>query len=226
LVAVNVITEFARRDSPPNLDDIEFAKEMSKQDKRTPEEIQRALTKDDPTIVLANNLFANAKKAGGDLYAPLWSLEAWVKFEADCSLLISLFNHPLTPLARRTAILNDLTAHLNTNKTAAAFLQELNVARDMRSVKAVMRHYQKLVCDHNKDVIVTVTSAQALNPQQLAKVQENLKKHVGKGEKLIVRENVDPKIIGGLIIDGQKMYQDLSVRYAFERMEQNLRANV
>lgn len=68
----------------------------------------------------------------------------------------------------------------------------------------------------------TVTSAQALTPEQLKDLTAKLGAHVGAGEELKVETKVDPKLVGGFTVAMGEDFFDLSLMSRIRQMEQEL----
>jgi len=116
----------------------------------------------------------------------------------------------------------DFAAHIGADKATTELLQKLNVDRKFLELDEIINRYSKLVRSHNKEVVATVTSAEPLTKEQLERIKKNLQPHVAKGYTLTLVEKVNPKIIGGLVIDMENMHQDLSISTAIGQLENRL----
>jgi F-type H+-transporting ATPase subunit O len=71
-------------------------------------------------------------------------------------------------------------------------------------------------------VKATVTSAQALTPEQLKELTAKLQKHVDSGESLKVETKVDPRLVGGFTVAMGEDFFDLSLMSRIRQMEAEL----
>jgi len=66
------------------------------------------------------------------------------------------------------------------------------------------------------EVVATVTSATDLSKKDEGAVRKALEARLKKGQKLVMQTSVDPKIIGGLIVEFGDELADLSVSTSLE----------
>lgn len=173
-------------------------------------------------IAAAEQLLAGAKKQGGDIYAPHSVLAKWHSAQTNIPSFQSVFDHPMTAEARKTAFLNDFASHIGADKATTELLQKVATDNKWTQLPEIARVYHRMAAEANKDMIVTVTSADALSKDELATVQKNLASIVKKGYKLNVVEKVNPAIMGGLVIEAEGMHQDLSLLTALTNIDATL----
>ena len=71
----------------------------------------------------------------------------------------------------------------------------------------------------------TVTSAEPLQDAELADIKAAMGKFLESGQKLNFTVQVDPTIVGGLVIDIGDKHIDLSINTRIKKMEQLLMHN-
>jgi len=81
--------------------------------------------------------------------------------------------------------------------------------------------FEAKVSTARNEVYCTVQTAEALTPQQTAKLQERITK-VSNGKKPILKTEVNPEILGGLILQiGERRY-NLSVATQLKNLQRSL----
>merc|ERR1711977_163824 len=94
----------------------------------------------------------------------------------------------------------------------------------LSELPTVAEQYQELVYASRGEVLVTVTSAIPLSPEQEAECKKVLtEKVLQKGEKLVLNVKVDRKILGGLIFDIGEKHIDMSIEARIRKIENLLR---
>mmetsp|Transcript_41143 Transcript_41143/g.73988 ORF Transcript_41143/g.73988 Transcript_41143/m.73988 type:complete len:230 (-) Transcript_41143:153-842(-) len=83
--------------------------------------------------------------------------------------------------------------------------------------------FKQLVRAHRGQVSAVITSAQPLKPKQVDQVKKAVGSILKPGQKLELDMNVDPKILGGLIITMDDKRIDLSVSTRVKRMTDSIR---
>ncbi len=82
--------------------------------------------------------------------------------------------------------------------------------RRLFAVPGMIAGFRQLLAKHRGEVTAEVTSAEALSDAQVAALKEALKAQIGKDVTL--SSNVDPALIGGLIVKVGSRMIDTSVR--------------
>lgn len=100
---------------------------------------------------------------------------------------------------------------------AANFLKLLTSNRRLFVVQDTIKAYRALAAKARGEVSAEVTSAVALNDQQVAALKEMLKTSVGKDVTLQAR--VDPSLLGGLIVKLGSRMIDSSLKTKLQNMK-------
>jgi F-type H+-transporting ATPase subunit delta len=93
----------------------------------------------------------------------------------------------------------------------ANFLRVITANRRLFAVREMIRGYRTLVAKHRGDVVAQVTVAEALNDKNLDALKSALKSVTG-GKDIDLEVNVEPAIIGGLIVKVGSRMVDSSLR--------------
>ena len=89
----------------------------------------------------------------------------------------------------------------------------------------VAADFTKLMMAARGEVSATVTSAEPLQDAELADIKAAMGKFLESGQKLNFTVQVDPTIVGGLVIDIGDKHIDLSINTRIKKMEQLLMQN-
>ena len=93
---------------------------------------------------------------------------------------------------------------------AANFLQLVTANRRLFAVRDMVRGFRELVADYKGEATAEVTVAEALKPDHVAALRAALNAVSGKDVDLNV--NIDPAIIGGLVVKLGSRMVDSSLR--------------
>ena len=116
-----------------------------------------------------------------------------------------------------------ISKHLKLSPLTEKLLGTVAHNRRLPELEGIVVATQKLIADHKGEVTAEVTAAQALDQSQIDAIAANLKKVLGK--KVNVSLNVDPEIMGGLIVKVGSQLIDSSVRTKLERLHRALKTN-
>ena len=114
-----------------------------------------------------------------------------------------------------------IAKHLKLSALTEKFLGTLAEKRRLAALPDIVLAVQALVSSHKGEITAQVTAAQALDQEQIGEISANLKKALGKNVQ--VQLNVDPEIMGGLIIRVGSRVIDSSVRTKLERLHRALK---
>jgi F-type H+-transporting ATPase subunit delta len=106
--------------------------------------------------------------------------------------------------------LNAVLAKAGIGGLAAKFLNVLTANRRLFAVGAVVRDFRRLVAHHKGEVRAEVTLAEAPSETHLAAIRRALNSVTKKDVQVDV--NVDPSIIGGLVVKLGSRMVDTSLR--------------
>lgn len=96
------------------------------------------------------------------------------------------------------------------------FLRVLSESRRLALLPEIAGLFEQLRAEAEKVVKATITSAQALDTVELAKLHDSLKKRFGR--EVEISTAIDPALIGGAVIDAGDVVIDGSLRTKLERL--------
>jgi len=139
--------------------------------------------------------------------------------------LRSLFLNPLiTPDKRNAALQQVYKSHNITTKESQNFIKAAASAKALGRIKQIVSDFDKLVTHELKEVHATVTSAEALQPAQVKRLETALKAKINPDEQLILTTQVDPSILGGVVVMLDQQLLDISATAQIRKLDAVLRA--
>ena len=90
----------------------------------------------------------------------------------------------------------------------------------MPAIYRVRRQYDALWDKENKRLGVTVTSAVELDPEIVKRIGSEIEGQTGNTVEL--KSNVDPDILGGLVVQVGNMVLDTSIRNRLEKLRKSV----
>ncbi|KAH6607960.1 hypothetical protein Trco_004273 [Trichoderma cornu-damae] len=148
--------------------------------------------------------------------------------EKDTKLAGILAAPTLTP-ADKSAIVAELVKQSGASSaTLKNFLDTLAQNNRLGLLKGAAEKFGQIISAARGEVEMTVTSAQALDPKTLSRLETAVAKsaYVGQGKKLKVTNTVNPDIVGGLIVEVGDRTIDLSVSSRISKMNKLLTDNL
>ncbi|CAM5489927.1 ATP synthase subunit delta OS=Afipia felis OX=1035 GN=atpH PE=3 SV=1 [Afipia felis] len=129
---------------------------------------------------------------------------------ADNDDLVRLVRSPVFTAQEQGKALDAVLARAEITGIAANFLKVLTANRRLFAVNDVIRAFRALVAKFRGEATADITVAEPLNDKNLDALKASLKSVTGKDVDLNV--NVDPSIIGGLIVKLGSRMVDSSLR--------------
>jgi F-type H+-transporting ATPase subunit delta len=114
-------------------------------------------------------------------------------------------------------------AQANASPIARKFVLLLTRKRRLFVLADVIRAFQFLVARHRGEVAATVTTARALKPEEAEELTRVLKENLGREPRLEL--NVDPNLLGGLVLRVGSRMIDSSLRTKLDGLRTAMRGN-
>jgi F-type H+-transporting ATPase subunit delta len=137
-------------------------------------------------------------------------LDRFVAMLADSADLERLVRSPVFSAEDQTKALSAVLDKAGIGGLAAQFLLAVTANRRLFAARDMARGFRKLVAQHKGEITAQVTVAEKLKDEHLAALKGALKSASGKDVALNV--NVDPAIIGGLVVKLGSRMVDSSLR--------------
>ncbi|OTA83609.1 hypothetical protein M434DRAFT_400660 [Hypoxylon sp. CO27-5] len=141
--------------------------------------------------------------------------------------LTSILNTPTLSDSDKSAIIAELQKNVGpagTNETVKNFLATLAENNRLGILEGVCEKFGQIMSASRGEVELVVTSAQQLDNKTLSRLESAASKspYVGQGKKLKVTNQVNPDIIGGLVVEIGDRTIDLSVSSKIAKMNKLL----
>ncbi|KAK0386407.1 hypothetical protein NLU13_6244 [Sarocladium strictum] len=140
--------------------------------------------------------------------------------------LSTILTAPTLSSQDKSAIVSELAKHSGAGKEATVknFLDTLAENNRLSILGGVCQKFGQIMSAARGEVEMTVTSAQPLDNKTLNRLETAVSKssYVGQGKKLKVTNEVNPDIVGGLVVEVGDRTIDLSVSSRIAKMNKLL----
>jgi len=157
----------------------------------------------------------------GTLPALQQQLEQFDQLTREVPELGEVYLSPVVPAAARHRIIDSILEGVGTDDNARNFLKLLADKKRTAYLPAIVAQLVKLIDEANGVVAVKVTSAVPLDQDSMDRLRQQMEAHTGKLVRL--EPHLDPKVLGGLVIQIEHTIIDSSVRFQLETLRQHLR---
>ena len=135
--------------------------------------------------------------------------------------LRNLLGNPLFGREDTGRALTAVAAHLQVSPLTTRFLGVLAQNRRLPQLLSVLRAFAAMTAAHRGEVTAEVTSAHALDDDQLATLSRALRERVGR--EVSVETHVDPALLGGLVVRLGSQLIDSSIRTRLNTLAQAMK---
>ncbi|GHE21216.1 F0F1 ATP synthase subunit delta [Halomonas urumqiensis] len=132
-----------------------------------------------------------------------------------------LLASPKFTTERKVAMVLEV-ADIKADEQARRFLDVLAEKGRLPALTAIAEQFERMRADHEKRVDVTVVSAYSLDDKQQQKLASSLKKRLNR--EISITTQVDPTLLGGVILRAGDTVIDGSVRGRLARLSEALSA--
>ena len=150
---------------------------------------------------------ARDEKQIDEVGASLARLRQAVTESADLRELIS---SPLIGREDQARAIGAVVGSLGLDRLTGNFVGVLAQNRRLSQIPAVIRNFNLLAARHRGEITAEVTSARPLDDDQVAQIKQQLRTRMGRN--IAVELNVDPAILGGLVVKIGSQMIDSSIR--------------
>ena len=150
---------------------------------------------------------ARDEKQIDEVTASLARLRQAVTESADLRELIS---SPLIGREDQARAIGAVVGSLGLDRLTGNFVGVLAQNRRLSQIPAVIRNFNLLAARHRGEITAEVTSARPLDDDQVGQIKQQLRTRMGRD--IAVELNVDPAILGGLVVKIGSQMIDSSIR--------------
>lgn len=155
------------------------------------------------------------------------ALDAWSEMLGTLGQIMAirdveaLVASPKLSTQRKVELLVEV-ADIKLDEAGRNFLDGLADKRRLSALAAIAAQFERLRADHEQRIDVTVVSAFELDDQQQQKLAGALKKRLNR--EISITTQVDPRLLGGVILRAGDTVIDGSVRGRLNRLTEALTA--
>ena len=134
---------------------------------------------------------------------------------------LALTTSPLITTDEVNRALAGAAATLELDPMTGKFLGVLAHNHRLAELDKIIRAFNQLAADHRGEITARVTSAHPLGDAQVAALKSNLKTRLGRAVEVDL--NVDPAILGGLVVKVGSEMIDGSIRTKLDTLAQAMK---
>jgi len=174
----------------------------------------------------ALELYELVKKANADGFAVLKDVEKFRVFlKHDASFLEDRLSDPRLKPPQKEALVKKAIAPLGVSPVAEALIVKLGQLKfGYDKIKDLLEFYGQLVRFDRGEIACTVTTVQPLSPDQMSRLTAKLKQIVGHDLTPVVTTQIDPKVLGGMLVTVGDRFQDLTVSSQITKLQKLVEA--
>ncbi len=148
------------------------------------------------------------QKAVDQVKKDLEQFDAMIEGSADLNRLV---RSPVFGVDEQLKALGAILAKAGIGGIAGNFLRVVTTNRRLFAVRSIIRGYRQLVARHKGEISAQITVAEKLSDANLDALKSALKSVTG-GKDIDLDINIDPAIIGGLVVKVGSRMIDSSLR--------------
>lgn len=166
----------------------------------------------------AKALFGLARERNA-LEATATELTGLAAIAADPSVRDVLANPMLSP-SRRSQIAQLLIKETSPSELTARFIGVLGEHQRLQELPGISREFQRLLDQHLGRIRLTVRAPMALSTEQGGEIVNTFARLTGKS--IVPTFEVDPSLLGGVVVEAEGKVYDGSIRTQLERLAKQL----
>jgi ATP synthase F1 delta subunit len=137
--------------------------------------------------------------------------------DEDRNLQVFLFSPYFSSEEKKNGVSRIVT---DADERLVNFLELLAERHRMPALFRIRRNFDSLWAEENQLLAVTVTSATELDPAVVEDIGTQIEKQTGR--KVELSSNVDPDVLGGLVVRVGNMVLDATVRHRLEQLRKQV----
>ncbi len=134
----------------------------------------------------------------------------------DSKDFAELIESPLVSRDEAGKAFSALTAELGVDPITANFLGVLARNGRKKELRAVIRAFRRLTAEHRGETTADVITARPLNDDQVIALKQQLRTRAGRD--VTIDAQVDPNILGGIVVKLGSQMIDASIRTKLNRL--------
>ncbi|DBB16554.1 hypothetical protein WJX82_009147 [Trebouxia sp. C0006] len=167
----------------------------------------------------ASALYTSAAKAG-KLEAVQEELVEVYNLTGDSPEFEQFLYDPSIPKNKKVPALNAILDKMEVSDVTRHFLEVLARNNRLKHLLNISDLFDDLVAASKGEVRAKITTALELEPEELEDIKAGLKELLKPGENLLVEQTVDPRIMGGMVVDIGDKHIDMSISSRVKKIQQ------
>ena len=144
------------------------------------------------------------------------SLEALSQALLDSKDFAELVDSPLVSREEARKAFASLAPQLGLDPITSNFVGVLARNGRKRELRSVIRAFRRLAAEHRGETTADVVTARPLNDEQVAQLKAQLRARAGR--EVSIDAQVDPSILGGIVVKLGSQMIDASIRTKLNRL--------
>jgi F-type H+-transporting ATPase subunit delta len=144
------------------------------------------------------------------------SLDALNQALLDSKDFAELVDSPILSREEAGKALAAIAPQLGLDPITTNFLGVLARNGRKNQVRAVIRAFRRLAAEHRGETVAEVVTARPLNDDQISQLKQQLRARVGRDVNIDAQ--VDPSILGGIVVKLESQRIDASIRTKLNRL--------
>jgi F-type H+-transporting ATPase subunit delta len=149
------------------------------------------------------------------------SLDSLIQALADSRELSRLVESPLVSRKDAGKALGAIAGKLALDPITTKFLGVLASNGRKGEIRSVVRLFKRLAAEHRGETTAEVTTARPLGDDQIAALKRQLRARAGRD--VTIESQIDPKILGGIVVKLGSQMIDASIRTKLNRLAQAMK---
>lgn len=133
---------------------------------------------------------------------------------------------PSIPTQAKVEGLNAVLGKLQASDITKNFVALLSENNRLTQLNSILSSFENIAAEQRGEVTAVVTTAENLEADEVDEIVDGLTKLLQPGQTLMLEQQVNPSIIGGVIIDIGDKHIDLSILSRIQKLQQILRDTV
>lgn len=149
------------------------------------------------------------------------SLDALGSALVDSKEFGELIASPLVSRGEAAKAFAALVPQLGIDPLTANFLGVLAKNGRKKELRAIIKAFRRLAADHRGETTAEVVTARPLNDDQIGQLKQQLRARAGRD--VAIEAQVDPDILGGIVVKLGSQRIDASIRTKLNRLAQAMK---
>lgn len=149
------------------------------------------------------------------------SLEVLGQALVDSKDFAELVESPLVSREEAATTMAAIAAQLNIDPITSNFLGVLARNGRKNQLRPVIRAFRRLAAEHRGETVAEIVTARPLNDDQITQLKSQLRTRAGRDVNIDAQ--VDPSILGGIVVKLASQRIDASIRTKLNRLAQAMK---